>query len=1169
MSAHLHGPDGPPPAISAVTSRVVVGVLGAIAIRRDHALVTLPGARARLLLAALAVRPGRARSAQALVDEVWGEQPPRAPMNALHTQVSRLRALLPDGALEVGPAGYRLVLDADAVDLSSASALARRAEDFLAMGTVADSLTAITAARALWRGEPAADLPDSGPAEELRAVTEQLERTLDGLELTARVRQGDLTTAVSLARADAAARPLDEPAHATLIRLLAAAGRTSEALDVFAGYRLRLITDLGADPGPTLVSLNAAILRGEPIDLSGPSGNGVSGESDVAERSSGVTGPHTNGETPAGRLDGAGTKSTSTDGSQAGSTGNPADPLTRDRTPSTDRHDTPTALGLRAAPNALLGRATDLDGIVDMVGRSRVTTVLGPGGTGKTRVANAVGERLARSVPVVLVELAPIQAAGADARTEIEAAISHVMGLGEVVREPVGIRQGRQFDARGRLREALAARPTVLILDNCEHVIDAAAEVVADLVGACAQLTVLTTSRSPLAITAETVYPLAPLAIDAAGSPATDLFSARARAVRPDVRLDPDTVARLCRTLDGLPLAIELAAARVRTMSVAEIETGLEHRFALLRSGDRSAPQRHRTLHAVIAWSWNLLEPDQRIVLRRLSRFADGFTAPAAGIVAAGPEVPDVAAAVDGLVGQSLLTVLDDPDGAGSRYRMLETVREFGAEQLTAVDALTDGTESTLVRDRMACWARQFSLDAAQRYAAGDQVSAVLAVTAELDNLVAVLRTAIETADADTTHTVFPVAATVWVMRGAHLDFTGWALRVVPVVPPVPSHGLAADLQMVTHVLTSLHLLFVNDGDLRLVAIVRMRVRRLLAVTTELDPGLRFLGELISGPLTAVRLARLFAEGARSPEPHVRLAARIARANFWENSGNVFGSTREALRSLDSLDPEDVWLTAMVCQHLAQLSGQSARYGEAVGYYGRAVDLMRRLQIHDEVTEIRCYQAAALVGAGRLDQARAELAFALRPGESGLRQIDDPSIRRNHRLSAVATAVAELDLADGDIDAGLRHHRRALDLLGWPDYELAPGPGALMVAAVTVDAFVLHGRVDEVADVVEALRATAEQRLSQYVDLPQIGAVACALGSALLATGEEVGLELLALATASKGRQDNPSMEVARHLALHRPVVGAAAVERARRAAAGLRRIDAARRVLAIIGELS
>ncbi|MGW6423244.1 AfsR/SARP family transcriptional regulator [Nocardia sp. NPDC055053] len=1215
MSAQHLGPDGPPPTAAVAVFPLVVGVLGVIAIRRGGALLALPGARARLLLAALAVRPGRARSAQSLVDEIWGDQPPRAPMNALHTQVSRLRALLPEGALEIGPAGYRLTLPADSVDLTAATALARRADDQLASGDTAASLATITAARALWRGEPGADLPDSGPAADLRAAADQLTRDLDRTELATHVAQGDLAAAIPIARAAAAAQPLDEPTHATLIRLLALDGRTNEALEVFAAYRLRLIEELGADPGPALLALNTAVLRGDPVDLPGyrrhvviATASGDPAIVRVAENAHRLAGdnPVSDGHRPpaeseqsssfAGR--GRSSESSAPDavsrslrgGADSGRWRDPASrgfpstgPGVGEAAPGQgpqasgagDPFDRPnglhrpsTAVGLRAAPNELLGRGDDLDAIAELVHRSRVTTLLGPGGTGKTRVANAVGERLTGTLPVVLVELAPVQAeaAGSMTRVEIEAAIGHMMGLGEVMREPGGLRLARQVDARRRLREALDARPMLLILDNCEHVIESAAELVADLVGSCGQLTVLTTSRSPLAITAESVYPLAPLTVDAAGSPATDLFAARARAVRPDARLDSDTVARLCRTLDGLPLAIELAAARVRTMSVAEIESRLEHRFALLRSGDRAAPQRHRTLHAVIAWSWNLLDPDQQVVLRRLSRFPAGFTLSAAEVVAAGA---DVAAAIDGLVGQSLLTVLDDPDGTGIRYRMLETVREFGAEQLAAVDAATEAAETALVRDRMARWAREFATGAVRDYRAGHQVPTVLAVTAELDNLVAILRTATAHGDANTVYMVFPVTATVWVMRGAHLEFIGWAVRLVAIAPPVPVSSEDADLQMVTHMLTCLHLMFHNGGDVRPVALARLRARRLLA-HPGLDPALRLLGRLITVRPDGFRIGRLFADGVRSADPTERVAALVGRANFWENAGNVPGSVRDSLRALADLENGDVWGNSMVYQHLAQLSGQSARYDEAVTYYRRALEQMHRLRVHDEILESRCFLVAALLGSGRREEARAELELVLRSDDSGVGQVDDPTVRRNHRLSTVASAVAELELADGDIDAGLRHYHRALDLLGWPEYELSPGPGAMMVSAAAVGAHVLHGRADAAAQLVAQIVATTEQRSSQYLDLPQIGAVACAVGSYLLATdpGRPEGFELLTLAAASVARQDSPSMELARHLAMHRDVVGDVAAAQVAHRAAGVRRLAAATRIVEIVSRL-
>ncbi|MEV0687636.1 BTAD domain-containing putative transcriptional regulator [Nocardia sp. NPDC050378] len=1161
------------------TARVVVGVLGELAVRRDHALTALPGPRARLLLAALAVHHGRARGAATLIEEIWGEQPPRAPMNALHTQVSRLRALLPDGALEAGPAGYRLRLPDDAVDLTAATRLARRADEHHTAGQTAECLAAIACARELWRGEPAADLPASVPADDLRAAAETVRRRLDRIELPARIAYGDLTTATTLARRAAETDPLDEPAHATLIRLLANTGRPNEALETFAAYRLRLIEELGADPGPALLALNTAVLRGDPIALPGAghpattrrpsSGDPSEPAAEFARTSSKAEAPRVNpliraagwpGTLPSGATP-PGPPAPEPGSVQADSSS--SEPVAR-QSPTAEDSTALSAVGLRAEPNELLGRAPDLDAVIALSRRSRVTTVLGPGGTGKTRVATAVGQRLAREMPVVFVELAPVHA---DSRADIEAAIGHVLGLGELIRETAVIRAARPVDASGRLREALAERPTVLILDNCEHVIDAAAELVADLVAGCATLTVLTTSRSPLEITAESVYPLAPLAIDAAGSPATELFSARARAVRPDVRLDPETVARLCRTLDGLPLAIELAAARVRTMSVAEIEARLDQRFALLRSGDRTAPHRHRTLHAVIAWSWNLLDDDQQVALRRLSRFPGGFDLSAAEIVAAGAEVT---AAVDGLAGQSLLTVLDDPDGPGIRYRMLETVREFGAEQLAAVDATTGGAETALVADRMAHWAREFALASARRYRDGEEIAAVLAVTAELDNLIVILRTAIARADAETVYTVFPVAATVWMMRGAHLELVGWVPRLLTVIPPEPASSAHADLQMLTHLLICAHLMFDSGEGVRPVMLARLHARRLLA-HPGLDPGLRLLGRLITARPDGRRIGRLLADGARSNAPTARAAALTARAHFWENTGNVTGSTRDALRTLADPEAGGAWGTSMMCQHVAQLCGQSARYAEASIYYRRALELMRPLRLHDEMLETRCYLAAALLGDGRREEARVEVSAVTGADASGRHRVDDPLVRRNHRLATVATALAELELADGATGDGLGHYRRALALLGWPAYEMNPGPGAMMVAAATVDAHVLQGRAIDADELVAQILVVTGGRWSQYFDLPQIGAVACAIGSHRLATAplRPEGLELLALAATSAARQDYPSMELARHVRLHRATVGESAMSAALGRAAGTRRMDAATRVLEIIAVLA
>ncbi|MGW5387811.1 BTAD domain-containing putative transcriptional regulator [Nocardia sp. NPDC003963] len=1110
---------GRPPVIPASTDEaLVVALLGRIALRRDAELVVLPGTRARLLLVALALRPGRSRSAAVLIDEVWGDDPPRSPMNALHTQISRLRAALPDGLLEAGPAGYRIALRPEQVDLTAAQQAARRAGDALAAGDPDRALAIVERARGLWCGEPGTDLPPGGPAAELAAAAAEYAGALDGIELAAREATGDLDGAVLLAREQARQHPVDEPRARTLMRLLATAGRDNEALDVFATLRTTLATELGTDPGVAITELNTAILQGR-----------FASHAESAR----------------------------------------SEPVPPPPPPV-------VAVGVRAAPNELLGRSDDLAELARLLRVSRVTTVLGPGGAGKTRVANELAARTATAQPVVLVELASVRPEGTSrgAAVDIETAIAAAVGLGETVRDRTMSQVRPPTDSGRRLRDALSARPMLLVLDNCEHLIEGAALVVADLVGSCPQLTVLTTSRSPLAITAETVYPLAPLTIDPAGSPATDLFAARARSVRPSVRLDAAVVARLCHTLDGLPLAIELAAARVRTMSVEDIERRLDQRFALLRTGDRTSPERHRTLHAVIAWSWNLLEPAERIVLRRMCRFPAGFTSAAAEAVAGGPEVGDIAAAVDGLAGQSLLTVVEDEaDEAeavpGVRYRMLETVREFGEQQLAAADRETGG-EIELVETRMAHWARDFAVSVAQRYLAGDELGPALLMVAELDNLVAVLRRAEAERDRHTVYAVFPVVAMRWVAHGAHMELMGWIPRLLALPPPERASGTFADLYMLGHGITALHLGFMTRG-IRELAVIRIRVRALLRDAAGMTGSLRYLGLLLTCPADMRRPARLLAAGTRAEDKQVRLVALVARANIWENLGRISASRRDALAARALTTEAEVWNRAMVVQHLGALAGQTARYRESVGYYEEAAELLSRIRAYDESLELRSFMAVSLAGIGEPAAARRELAVALRlsgSGEMGLELIDDPTIRRNHRLSTIAAGLAEVELAEGDIEAGLAHFRRALDLLGWPGGDFTPGPGALLMCSTTVAAHVFAGRIEVVAPLVPELAAAAVDRLGTVPDYPQIGAVACALGSALLALDERnrAGVELLALAQVVSGRQDYPVLERRRHYELWRERIGESRLSEALAATRGSTRSAAATRILELIG---
>ncbi|MFF0815849.1 BTAD domain-containing putative transcriptional regulator [Rhodococcus sp. NPDC003318] len=1082
----------------AASPGVEVALLGEVATRRGGDLVPLPGTRARSLLVALARTPGRMRSAQALIEDVWGDAPPKSPMNALHTQISRLRAALPDGVLESGPAGYRLDLSRAQVDLTLARALEQHAQQQHADGDHLGAVATVRRARDLWRGEPAADLPPGDLARELAEDASSRSAALDAVEIAALVAAGELRQALPLARTSAARAPLDEQAHGQLMLVLYGLGLGNEALEVFAGLRERLADRLGTDPSPRLVELNAAVLTAAPLPVARPA----------------VTyGPETVAV-------------------QSG----------------------PTSVGLRAAPNVLLGRDSDLAGIERLLATTRVVTVLGPGGTGKTRIAHEVGLRAAQRVPVALVELASLRN-GAD----VIAAISSTLGIGEVELAPgTTLTRARIHDARDRLQEALSARPSLLILDNCEHLVDDVAEVVADLVAASDQLTVLATSRAPMAITAEAVYPLPPLTVDESGSPATELFRARAQAVRPSVRLEPSAVARLCRTLDGLPLAIELAAARVRTMSVEEINDRLTDRFALLRSGDRTSPQRHRTLHAVIEWSWNLLEPYQRAALRRLCRFPAGFTLDAAVAVAEWDGVADAADAVEGLVTQSMLTVVEDQ--VGLRYLMLETVREFGEEQL----ALAGADEETAVTERTFDWAQRFCLGAVRRFLDGDQTTVTHVADTEHDNLLAVLRQAHGVGREDVALTLFPVLAVLWTFRGTHSEVVAWAPRILDIDPRgAAARAVPGNVLALTYVLLAGVLAF--GGVSRSLALARVRLREIIRVRNDFDPVMATGATLMVLPATGRGVPRTLAVAVRHPDRASRCAALIVRANLRENGGDLYGSGVDARIALELAEAAgESWTVSMVCQHLGSLAAQSARYEEAVRYYRRGAALMQELHVLEETAAMHSYIAAALVGLGRLDEAHRELESA-----GPLVEVPDGPGRRDGAQSAAAVAGsrAEVDLASGDVEAGLRGYRSALGLVGWPEpgVEDNPDPFGLLVLSAAVDAHVLAGRAPEAATIVDWFTARMLEQLGPggHRDHPQTGAVACAVGSFDIATGVDDGVRLLALATRVSPRQDFPSMRVDRHLDLARRTLGDARVEDALAAVAGIPR----RRARALILE--
>ncbi|MFI0484022.1 BTAD domain-containing putative transcriptional regulator [Actinomadura sp. 9N215] len=641
------------------------GVLGPLAVWTDDGeLVPVPGLKVRALLADLLVNEGRPVPADRLIDDLWGEAPPGNPMGSLSVKVSQLRRVLEDAepgarALVVSrPAGY--LLDADGkpdrepsrkpgseqggeqggerdgkpggerdgkpggerggrVDARRFQALVDEARR---AGEPKEKAALLAEALGIWRGPAFADFADEPFTRAASARLEELRLTALEEQAEARLLLGEHGALAGELGDAVAAHPLRERLRAAHMLALYRAGRQSEALESFERHRTAVADELGLDPGAELAGLQRAILRQDQA-LKAPL---------PPERA----GPRSN---------------------------------------------------LPVPPTELIGREDAVREIRARIGTDRLVTLTGPGGVGKTRLAveAAAGLVDAFGDGVWMAELAGFER-------------STVPDLAEVVTALLDIRDapGAPEAALDRLAAALGARRLLLVLDNCEHVIEQAAELAERLLRRVPGVRILATSREPLGLPGEVVWAVPPLdvpgdgddsaASGASAASAVRLFAARAGAASRGFRLDASTagpVGELCRRLDGIPLALELAATKVRTLGVEGLVARLDDRFRVLSSGHRGAPARQRTLTAVIDWSWDLLTGPERAVLRRLSVHADGCALESAEAVCAGGDVPaaEVLDVLVRLVDRSLVVMAERPDGP-PRYRLLESVAAYAAERL-------------------------------------------------------------------------------------------------------------------------------------------------------------------------------------------------------------------------------------------------------------------------------------------------------------------------------------------------------------------------------------------------------------------------------------------------------------------------------------------------------
>jgi predicted ATPase/DNA-binding SARP family transcriptional activator len=933
------------------------GELEAVA---DGVPVPVRGAKQRSLLALLALQRGRPVSADRLIDVLWGDGQAANPANALQAQIGQLRRTFGAAAILTSEAGYALAVGPDDVDVVRFGQLVAEGRRLAGDGKAALASATLGEALGLRRGEPLAEFTDAGFADAERAHLDEL--TLVAVEARAGAdlalgRHGELAGELEpLCRQ----HPLRERLWELHILALYRAGRQAEALRAYTEVRDRLVGELGIDPGPALRELQARILAQDPS---------------LAPAST------------------------------------PASPVAAAAAPA-------SAGNLRARLSRFVGRDAELAQLRAAVRSSRLVTLTGPGGAGKTRLAVEAAAVLGEDHRdgAWLVELAGV--AGPDG---VAAAAAAALGAGAAA--VPGAQPARS--AADLIVRYLAGRSLIVVLDNCEHVIGEAAALADTLTGAVPGLRLIATSREPLGVPGEVLVPVGGLVPQAA----VELFVDRARAVRPG--FDPDGLADdviedICQRLDGLPLAVELAAARLRALPLATLAERLEDRFRLLSHGARTALPRQQTLRAVVDWSYDLLFEDERRLFSRLATFTGGCGLTAAEAVCADDQVPagEILDVLSRLVDKSL--VIAPSDGGEARFSQLQTLWQYGR------DRLTESGEADALRARHAAYYRQLAGRSHQglRGAAGPMWRDRLVT--ESGNLQAALDWYIATSDADAALSLASGMAWLWFITGDFLEGARWLGTALgaegPRRPEVDAtarlwHGYCAGMSTdpaagVIECEEAVAVLRDNDDRVRLAEALVVSAT-VLGFAHHFDRSLDALGE-----------ARDLLEPAR----HGWLLAVHDLIVAWNlvSQGNLEDAEPVARSSLERFDAADEVLVvvsplnalASIAEARGDLEGASAAY-EALVQRCRATG--QPLQVPFSLV------ALAALRARQGDDAAADGLYAEAIGCSS-----NPWVTADAMIgqAAVARRRSDLPRSRALLDAAARHYRH-IDLPAGPPRVLA------------------------------------------------------------------------------------------------------------------------------------
>ncbi|MFE3450739.1 BTAD domain-containing putative transcriptional regulator [Nonomuraea sp. NPDC059194] len=640
--------------------------------------------------------------------------------------------------------------------------------------------------------------------------------------------------------------------------------------------------------------------------------------------------------------------------------------------------------GLRAQLTSFVGRADDLDRVQALLEEARLVTLIGPGGSGKTRLATEAAAVAPRDV--CFVELAPISD-----EADLAQAVVSALDLRDSLHAPDRI----AGDAVARLVAALAERRLLLVLDNCEHLVAAAAALADRLLAACPHLRLMATSREALGITGESIFPVAPLRLPPPGAPgaldypAVRLFADRAAAVRPGFTLDAEGhVIRICRALDGLPLAIELAAARLRSLSVAEVAARLDDRFRLLARGSRTALPRHQTLRAVVAWSWELLDADEQAMARRLTVFVGGATLEAAERVCGLPEE-----LLTSLVEKSLVEVVNE------RYRMLETIRAFCAERLA------EAGEVDALRRAHAAHYLDLAVTADPHLRRAEQLEWLALLDEERDDLHAALRWSLGDGDTATALTLVGSLGCYWWFRGRRAEGAAMAAEVLAAVEPGPTEEYA----MCVLVAAWADHTQVDLGPVR--------------YDGESPFGWEFLNVMMpmfhGPPDNYDMIATMTAEAIEELSPWMRGLSHAGLAFMRQNLGMPDEAWAHLERSLEAFRAlGERWGSTLALSGMADLAYQEGDHAAAVELAGQAEALAEELGAVEDLADFGCRKADAVAHLG--DLAEAEWQY-LRVVELATRTGARETLARAHLgLGGVAMSRGELTEAKALMEQALK-----------------------------------------------------------------------------------------------------------------------------------------------------